>query len=118
AEDLVPVEESATRTRYRPRTEGLFARIEHHHTPLTDHWEVRSVDGVTSYFGTPDAAGADPAVVADPAARERVFSWRLTRLADPFGNQIRYEYDRDSGEASGHLWDQLYLRRVRYVDVA
>jgi hypothetical protein len=30
AEDLVPVEEVGTITRYRPRTEGIFARIEHH----------------------------------------------------------------------------------------
>src|SRR5512145_3446160 len=29
AEDLVPVAETAGTTRYRPRTEGLFARIEH-----------------------------------------------------------------------------------------
>ena len=46
AEDLVPVAETVGITRYRPRTEGLFARIEHHATPETDHWEVRSKDGL------------------------------------------------------------------------
>src|SRR5215210_269143 len=30
AEDLIPVSETAGSTRYQPRTEGLFARIEHH----------------------------------------------------------------------------------------
>src|SRR3989440_2815887 len=30
AEDLVPVAETPGATRYRPRTEGLFARIEHY----------------------------------------------------------------------------------------
>jgi hypothetical protein len=30
AEDFVPVAETTGGTRYRPRTEGLFARIEHH----------------------------------------------------------------------------------------
>src|SRR5882724_6616664 len=48
AEDLVPVSSSSEGvTRYRPRTEGLFARIEHHHdtTHHDDYWEVRSTDG-------------------------------------------------------------------------
>ena len=41
AEDLVPVEVSATRTRYRPRTEqGLFARIHHHHDATNNYWKV------------------------------------------------------------------------------
>src|SRR3954467_9506959 len=33
AEDLVPVAVAPGMTRYRPRTEGLFARIEHHTGP-------------------------------------------------------------------------------------
>ena len=37
AEDLVPVAETAGALRYRPRTEGLFARIEHHIDSQTDH---------------------------------------------------------------------------------
>ena len=45
AEDLIAVAETVGIIRYRPRTEGLFARIEHHVTPKTDHWEVRSKDG-------------------------------------------------------------------------
>jgi hypothetical protein len=32
AEDLIPVSETGGITHYRPRTEGLFARIEHHAT--------------------------------------------------------------------------------------
>jgi hypothetical protein len=48
AEDLVPVEETAGVTGYRPRTEGLFARIEHRRDAQTDHWEVRSKDGLLS----------------------------------------------------------------------
>ena len=40
-------------TRYRPRTEGLFARIEHRRAADTDHWEVRSKDGLVSVYGTP-----------------------------------------------------------------
>jgi RHS repeat-associated protein len=122
AEDLVPVPGAPDgATRYRPRTEGLFAEIEHHHARPNDHWKVRSKDGLTSWYGTPRPEGApegwaDPAVVRDPAAPRRVFAWRLTRTGDPFGNQIVYEYERDSRQVGPHHWDQLYLKRIRYVD--
>ena len=56
AEDLVPVqaltdEPSRKVVRYRPRTEGLFARILHHYEPgaLRDFWEVKTKDGLVSY---------------------------------------------------------------------
>src|SRR2546425_1158992 len=64
AEDLVPVAEdrqdtdttTQILTRYRPRTEGLFARIEHHHVihkqsgAIDDYWEVGSKDGLVSFY--------------------------------------------------------------------
>ena len=116
AEDLVPVAESGGIIRYRPRTEGLFARIEHHETPETDHWEVRSKDGLVSVYGTPLALLDDPAATANPENRAEIFSWKLTKTVDPFGNTIHYEYERDSGDTSDHHWDQLYLKRIRYAD--
>jgi RHS repeat-associated protein len=118
AEDLVEVPGGpAGARRYRPRTEGLFARIDHHRSPATDHWEVRSRDGLVSVYGTPGAAGSDPAVVADPDDRGRVFAWRLSRTTDPFGNRIEYRYERDATQTAGpHRWDQLYLSEIRYAD--
>lgn len=118
AEDLVVVEESEAETRYRPRTEGLFARIIHNHDADAgnDYWEVRSKDGLVSFYGTPGAAADDPAAVIDPEDRTKVFAWKLTRTEDPFGNVIKYEYLRDSGEEGPHHWDQLYLSRISYVD--
>lgn len=54
AEDLVPIADPAPGiTRYRPRTEGLFAHIDHHHCGTDDYWEVRSKDGLISIYGTP-----------------------------------------------------------------
>ncbi len=77
AEDLVPIPGgSAGTTRYRPRTEGLFARIERHLDAANDYW--------------------------DPADRTKVFAWKLTQTADPFENRIVYEYERDLGEDSPH----------------
>jgi hypothetical protein len=116
AEDLVPVEASGAETRYRPRTEGLFARIIHHHDATNDYWEVRSKNGLASLYGTPGAAGHDPAVVADPVEQTKVFAWKLTQTTDPFGNTIKYEYWRDAGAEGAHHWDQPYLSRISYVD--
>ena len=124
AEDLVPVPGApAGWTRYRPRTEGLFGRVERHRDVANDYWQVRSRDGLVSYYGTPRPANAspdwqDPAVLADPSARRKVFAWKLTRTEDPFGNRIEYEYERDTVEEGFRRWDQLYLTRVRYVDHA
>ena len=50
AEDLVPVQHETAKTTYRPRTEGLFARIEHHQAASDDYWEVRSKDGLISTY--------------------------------------------------------------------
>ena len=116
AEDLVPVARAPGVIRYRPRTEGLFARIEHHKDAGTNHWEVRSKDGLLSLYGTPQSFPNDPATIANPENRSEIFNWKLTETRDPFGNRIRYDYERDSGDTADHLWDQLYLKRIRYVD--
>jgi RHS repeat-associated protein len=116
AEDLVQFEQSAGTARYRPRTEGSFARIERFQDARTDHWEVRTTDGLTNVYGTPLSILNDPAVIANPENRSQSFHWKLTETKDPFGNTIRYEYERDTGDTVDHFWDQLYLQRVSYAD--
>jgi hypothetical protein len=137
AEDLVPIFDNnldpITATRYRPRTEGLFAKIIHHHDARnqTNYWEVRSKDGLISYYG-PNPAEKEkyhpkfenhttPATITKPKLKPndpgRIFSWSLTLTKDPFENRIEYLYeDRDRGEANGHQWDQPLLTQIRYVD--
>jgi hypothetical protein len=115
-EKLVPITGDVPGVvRYRPRTEGLFALIEHHRDANNSFWVVRSKDGLVSIYGTPASLGDDPAAVADPDDPRRIFSWKLTETRDPFGNRIRYEYNRDQGDEG--RWDQLYLERIRYVAV-
>lgn len=115
SEDLVPVRGGAAGVRrYRPRTEGLFARIERHEGP--DRWEVRTHDGMLSVYGGVQDDEVGATTLADPAAPGRVFGWKLTETRDPFGNLVRYEYLRDAGSDDFHHWDQLYLRRVLYAD--
>lgn len=119
AEDLVPVRgDYPGRVTYRPRTEGLFAQIEHVRDATNSYWEVRSKDGLVSFYGTETSLGKDPAAIADPSHRTNIFAWKLTRTEDPFGNRIEYEYERDTAEEGPHHWDQLYLTKIRYVDYA
>lgn len=106
---------------FRPRTEGLFARIHYHRNGRNDYWKVESKDGLVSYYGTPppDNASADwedSAVIADPERKDNVFSWKLTETRDPFGNRIIYDYERDRPPSGERSWNQLYLKRIRYVD--
>jgi RHS repeat-associated protein len=122
AEDLVPVAGSYPgRVRYRPRTEGLFARIEHVRNAAGNYWEVRNKDGLLTRYGTPrpdgaDATWRDPAAVADPSDPGRVFGWRITATQDALGNLIRYEYLPDQGEEPGHRWDHPLIARISYAD--
>ncbi|MFE7031091.1 SpvB/TcaC N-terminal domain-containing protein, partial [Streptomyces sp. NPDC057621] len=122
AEDLVPVLGTYPgRVRYRPRTEGLFARIEHVKDATGDYWEVRSKDGSLSRYGTRRPADAtdtwrDPAVTADPRDAGRVFGWQLTETVDPLGNLIRYVHLADAGTEQGRSWSRPLLAGISYAD--
>jgi hypothetical protein len=76
-------------TQFRPRTEGLFARITRHAQQGNDYWEVATKDGSISVYGSPSVkppvqTGEDPrAVITDPGDRANVFAWRLTETRDP-----------------------------------
>jgi RHS repeat-associated protein len=104
AEDLVPVliaegggrphcdefERDGYRVkRYRPRIEGLFARIERWTRIDTGeaHWRSLSKDNVLSVYGL-DAASR----IADPENADHVFSWLICRSYDDTGNAIVYDY--------------------------
>ena len=107
AEDLVPVREERggiweqvperreadgrpySVQRYRPRIEGLFARIERWRDLRSGqtHWRVISPGNVTTLYGaSPDSRIADP---DDPA---RVFSWLICASYDDTGNATVYDY--------------------------
>lgn len=141
AEDLVPIKDPSLNpvkaTRFRPRTEGLFAKIIHHHDAQvgTNYWEVCSKDGLISYYGdnpsdlqtyhqtirfqkTPATMTKPKLSAADP---DRIVAWKLTLTKDPFDNRIEYVYaNRDQSSAQderqGHQWDQPLLTQIRYAD--
>ncbi|HJR85266.1 MAG TPA: SpvB/TcaC N-terminal domain-containing protein, partial [Nitrososphaeraceae archaeon] len=122
SDDLVEVSSDvAGSTLYRPRTEGIFARIYHHKKDGSDYWEVKTKDGLVNIYGTPgpvDVEGwRDPAVISDPNDFKHIFAWKLTLTLDAFGNRIEYEYEADEIQKDGpHFWNQTYLSEIRYVD--
>jgi len=112
AEDLVPVLDAATGKRpqdpsvqvsgrsywlrrYRPRIEGLFARIERWQSvddPADLFWRTISRDNVTSWFGrTPESR------VLDPDHPAHVFQWMLCETHDDKGNVAVYRYQPEDG---------------------
>ena len=118
AEDPVP-RGTYTATRYRPRTEGLFARIEKwvHNETLDVHWRATTKDNVTSVYGRTAAAR-----IFDPDKPTHVYQWLLQETFDAKGNHILYEYAREERELSINeiqeqhrdFRGQRYLRRIYY----
>lgn len=115
-----------TASRYRPRTEGLFARIERwqHKTTNEVHWRATTKDNITSIYGATSASR-----IADPENEEHVYEWLLQETFDATGNHILYEYARDNPQLYTHedpdlglpeIYEQnrtatqLYIRRIYY----
>ena len=136
AEDLVPVllpdgrrfEDPVTVPgytihRYRPRVEGLFARIERWTDRATGetHWRSISRENVTSVYGR-----THNSQISQPGDAARVFSWLICESYDDKGNAIGYEYaeENDDGIDRSQVHErnrtaasrsaQRYLRRIRY----
>jgi len=109
---------------YRPRVEGLFARIERWTNQSTAdiHWKSVSKDNVTSIYGQ-DAS----ARISDPKDSSRVFTWLLEQSYDDKGNLITYEYKQEDSTgvetaapeeanrlAAGTKPANCYLKRIYY----
>ena len=137
AEDLVPALVNAgsgwtrdvtTRTvygnqyaihRYRPRVEGLFARIERWRNTADasdTFWRTISKENVTTWYGrTSDSRIADS---ADPS---RIFTWQICETYDAHGNVSVYQYKGedsagvDVGAAHEHNRSPLTRSAKRYL---
>jgi RHS repeat-associated protein len=144
AEDLVPLlsnvgnawqRQPITRTvdgvtyhiqQYRPRVEGLFARVERWTDVQTGeiHWRSISRENVTTLYGRDHHSRIfDPADAAHP---QRIFSWLICASYDDKGNAVVYEYKAENADnidltqANESNRSDLsrsanrYLKRVKY----
>jgi hypothetical protein len=74
--------------RYRPRIEGLFARIERWTSDKGDvHWRSISKDNILTVYGRDENSR-----IFDPEDHSRIFSWLICESYDDKGNAIVYEY--------------------------
>ena len=109
--------------RYRPRIEGLFARIERWTEQATGicHWRSLSRDNITTLYGLHEDAR-----IYDPADPTRIFQWLISQSYDDKGNAILYQYkaedrsnvDTTAPQEQRRLLDkqyaQRYLKRIKY----
>lgn len=124
AEDLVLIKEEASaginRRNYRPRTEGLFARIVHITSADLNQWEVTSKDGLQSIFGKSASSRVYDHSSGNP---DQIFKWLLSETVDTFGNRIVYTYkpedemnlNQEQYEGNRN-YNQVYLAKIEYVD--
>jgi RHS repeat-associated protein len=106
--------------RYRPRIEGLFARIERWTDTATRevHWRSITRDNVTTLYGKDNDSR-----IFDPADPRRVFSWLICQSYDDKGNAIIYEYAAENdnevditqeSERNRSRTANRYLKRIKY----
>ncbi|HKO41663.1 MAG TPA: SpvB/TcaC N-terminal domain-containing protein [Pyrinomonadaceae bacterium] len=91
---------------YRPRIEGLFARIErwtNETEPSDNFWRSISRENITTWYGRTDNSR-----IADPTDPTRVFSWLICESHDDKGNAIVYEYKAE--DSDGVLSSQAHER--------
>jgi RHS repeat-associated protein len=102
AEDLVPVPDynppeddlysiKHSIKRYRPRIEGLFARIECWTDKKTgeNFWKSISKDNVTTFYGKTENSRI---FEKNDNGKSRIFCWLISESYDDLGNAIYYEY--------------------------
>ena len=93
---------------YRPRIEGLFARIERwsHKTNGEIKWRVITRDNITTLFGWSPASR-----LADPRDNKRVFEWLPEFVFDDKGNCSMYVYSKEDDK--GFDASQVHNRNRR-----
>ncbi|HEY7419443.1 MAG TPA: SpvB/TcaC N-terminal domain-containing protein, partial [Ktedonobacteraceae bacterium] len=111
---------------YRPRVEGLFARVERWTDMQTGeiHWRSISRENVTTLYGQDNTSRIfDPTDAAHP---QRIFSWLICASYDDQGNAMVYEYKAENADnvdlAPAHESNRSalsrsanrYLKRIRY----
>ena len=109
--------------RYRPRIEGLFARIERW-TRQSDgdvYWRSISKDNITTFYGKTEESR-----IVNPDDPSQIFSWLICQSYDDKGNAIVYKYKGENSDGidlaqvheknrtSSSRSANRYLKRILY----
>jgi RHS repeat-associated protein len=111
--------------RYRPRIEGLFARIERWTNQETGdiHWRSISRDNITTVYGKDNNSRIFDPADPWPDHPSRIFSWLICQNYDDKGNAIVYEYTAENdqkidrtltNECNRVRTANRYLKRIKY----
>ena len=136
AEDLVPALDDDGKIienprdgflvrQYRPRTEGLFARIERWTNEQGEtHWRSITKDNITSLYGKTERSR-----IFDPDAKTHVFTWLICECYDDKGNAILYDYKKEDSKGvllaspanernrtDDSRGANRYLKRIKYCN--
>lgn len=86
---------------YRPRTEGMFARIERWTNLATGviHWRTITRDNVTTLYGRDNNSRIFDPAEPDPENPTRIFRWLVSESHDDKGNVVVYEYKPENTDA-------------------
>ena len=110
--------------RYRPRIEGLFARIErwtNQTDPKDTLWRSISKDNITTWYGKTHESR-----ICDPDDSDHIFSWLICESYDDKGNVIAYRYKEEDSQgvnvSQAHERNRTvetrkanrYLKQIRY----
>lgn len=111
--------ETYTVTRYLPRIQTLFSKIEHWYSNISGYswWKIVSADNITSFYGRTSLSR-----IADPSDDTRIFEWLIDETIDAKGNRILYDYKAENEESipvtayevNRMFTANRYLQRVRY----
>jgi len=124
SEELIPIskrdKDGFSITRYRPRVEASFARIERWKNVSTQdsYWQVTTQDNVTSIYGK------DPFKrMTHPDDPSKIFQWLLEKTYDDKGNSITYQYKSEdlegvdttlASEQNRSISSNRYLKKISY----
>lgn len=110
--------------RYRPRIEGLFARIErwtNDSDPTDCFWRSISRDNISTWYGKTEESR-----IFDPSDPTHIFSWLICESYDDKGNVIVYGYEKENSinvdvlqvneknRTEESRSANRYLKRIRY----
>lgn len=138
AEDLVPILENGIAKKensrlwgkefvvslYRPRIEGLFARIEYwveKSQPNNSFWRSISRDNITTWYGLDENSR-----IFDPENHAHIFQWLICKAHDDKGNICEYNYiaNQNHNPNATQVWEanrlansrtsNRYLKRIFY----